>query len=252
MTATDVQEMCEQGQSLLMETRYLEAERVLAAAEKIAWESRDWDTLSRLYMPLQEARRQRRQRCGEGVVALDLLSEGAADEVDPGQVLANFPHGQLLVAGWGSIKPALGVRDLADRQGLYVETFLTAVYPVGAGRAVVIVPTEDVALPSAGNHTTIDSLLANLPPQSIVLNESELPRGSRKGSDQTYAEVMAMWERLAAPFLAAAEQSKDPIAKAVGFRQTLRVDYACELAHQHLSDLAREMDRQHRESSKKS
>ena len=37
-----------------------------------AWRHRDWDTLARLYMPLQEARRQRRQRCGEGTVALDL------------------------------------------------------------------------------------------------------------------------------------------------------------------------------------
>jgi hypothetical protein len=247
MTALDVQETCEQGQGLLMETRYLEAERVLAGAERIAWEGRDWDTLSRLYMPLQEARRQRRQRCGEGIVALDLVAEGASDEVDPAQVLANYPHGQLLVAGWGSIKPAMGVREQAERQGLYVETFLGAVYPVGAGNAIVIVPTEDVALPAAGQHASIDSLLPNLPPHSIVLVEDELPKGSRKGSAETYAQVMSMWERLAAPFLAAAEQSKDAIAKAVGFKETIRVDYACELAHQHLSDLAREMDRERRE-----
>ena len=124
MTALDVQETCEQGQSLLMETRYLEAERVLAGAEKIAWEVRDWDTLSRLYMPLQEARRQRRQRCGEGIVALDLVAEGASDEVDPAQVLANYPHGQLLVAGWGSIKPQfyLGIA-LAALGGCLVSLF---------------------------------------------------------------------------------------------------------------------------------
>ncbi len=101
MTATDVQALCERGQQLLMETRYWEAERTLAEAERIAWEARDWDTLARLYMPLQETRRQRRQRCGEGVVALDLLAEGASDDVDPGQILTNYPHGQLLVAGAG-------------------------------------------------------------------------------------------------------------------------------------------------------
>src|SRR3954465_6795830 len=100
----DVQTLCEQGQQLLMETRYWDAERALAEAERIAWEARDWDTLARLYMPLQEARRQRRQRGGEGVVALGLLPEGAADAVDPHHVVANYPHGQLLVAGWGSIK----------------------------------------------------------------------------------------------------------------------------------------------------
>jgi hypothetical protein len=58
---------------------------------------------------------------------------------------------------------------------------------------------------------------------------------------------MALWERLAAPFLAAADSSVDPIAKAVGYRKTIRVDYACELAHQHLSDLAKTMDRHRRE-----
>jgi hypothetical protein len=58
---------------------------------------------------------------------------------------------------------------------------------------------------------------------------------------------MALWERLAAPFLAAADSSVDPIARVVGYRQTIRVDYACELAHQHLSDLAKTMDRQRRE-----
>jgi hypothetical protein len=247
MTATDVQALCERGQQLLMETRYWEAERTLAEAERIAWEARDWDTLARLYMPLQETRRQRRQRCGEGVVALDLLAEGASDDVDPGQILTNYPHGQLLVAGWGSIQPSVGVRELAARKGAYVETFLAAVYPMGSGRAVVIVPTQDVALPSADRDWSIDELLPNLPAHSIVLAEAELPSGSRKGTTQTYAEVMALWERLAAPFLAAADLSLDPIAKVVGYRKAIRVDYACELAHQHLSDLAKTMDRQRRE-----
>jgi hypothetical protein len=250
MTATDVQQLCEEGQSLLMETRYCEAERVLVQAEAIAWEGRDWDALSRLYMPLQEARRQRRQRCGEGVVALDLLAQGADDDVDPGKILADFPHGQLLIAGWGSIKSAVEVRAMAERSGLYLETFLAAVYPIGAGRVVVIVPTSDVVLPSVGVHRSIDELLPNLPVHSIVLAENELPRGSRKGTAQTYAQVMSMWERLAAPFLAAAEHSTDPIARAAGYRQTIRVDQACELAHQRLSNLAREMDRQRREQAK--
>jgi len=39
MTATDVQALCERGQQLLMETRYWEAERTLAEAERIAWEA---------------------------------------------------------------------------------------------------------------------------------------------------------------------------------------------------------------------
>jgi hypothetical protein len=242
MTSTDLQSLCEQGQQLLMQTRYWDAERILAQAETIAWEARDWDALSRLYMPLQETRRQRRQRCGEGIVALNLIAQGQGDHVDPHQITANYPHGQLLVAGWGTIQPALGVRDLAARNGLYVESFLAAAYPVGASKAIVIVPTQDVALPSADRDWSIDQLLPQLPAHCIVLAEAELPKTSRKGDTQTYAEVMAIWERLAAPFLAAAEMSIDPIAKAEAYRRTLRIDYACELAHQNLSDLARGME----------
>jgi hypothetical protein len=248
MSDADVQTLCERGQELLIETRYWEAERALAEAERLAWEARDWDALARLYMPLQEVRRQRRQRCGEGVVALDLFSEGPADRVEPAQVVANYPHGQLLVAGWGSIQPALGVRRLASTNRLYVETFLAAAYPVGAGKAIVIVPDEDVALPSADPEWSIDELLRNVPPHSIVLSENELPSGSRKGSTQTYAQVMEMWERLAAPFLAAADMAVDPVAKIEAYRRTIRVDYACELAHQKLSDVAKTLDRQRREA----
>lgn len=248
MDDAELQEMCERGQALLMETRYWEAERVLAQAEQEAWDAREWDTLARLYMPLQEARRQRRQRCGEGLVALDLLAEGEGDHVTPEHVLTHYPHGQLLVAAWGTIKPAIGVRQLAAANGLYVETFLAAVYPVGAGRAVVIVPTEDVALPPADRPWSIDELLAKLPAQCVVMAENELPSGGRKGTTQTYAEVMAMWERLAAPFLGAADTTADPIARIEGYRRTIRVDYACELAHQRLSNVAHGLDRQRREA----
>jgi hypothetical protein len=131
MTPTaDLHSLCETGQALLMETRYWEAERALARAEAVAWEARDWDALARLYMPLQEARRQRRQRCGEGVVALDLVPEGPADVVDPHHVLTNYPQGQVLVAGWGTIAPAVELRRIIAERGLYLETFLAAAYPV--------------------------------------------------------------------------------------------------------------------------
>ena len=75
----------------------------------------------------------------------------------------------------------------------------------------------------------------------MVLREDELPRGSRSGTFQTYGEVMAMWERLHAPFLTAADAETDPVQKMEGYRTTIRVDYACELAHQKLSDAARKM-----------
>src|SRR4051812_46907570 len=181
MSPAALQQLCETGQALLMETRYLEAERALAAAEHEAWASRDWETLARLYMPLQEARRQRRQRCGEGIVALDLIAAGPDDRIDGLHVVENFPHGQLLVAGWGTIEPAFQVRKHQAEHGLYVETFLGAVFPVSHGRrAVVIVPREEADLPEPVERT-IEELLELLPPHSLVMQEMELPRGSRRG-----------------------------------------------------------------------
>ncbi len=239
----DLQARCELGQQQLMRTEYLQAERTLAEAERIAWERSDFETLSRLYMPLQETRRQRRQRCGEGEVILDLWAESSADDIDGRRILENFPHGQLLVAGWGSIEPALKVRALAAEHEMYVETFLGAVYPVGAGRAVVIAPHADVALPEV-RATSIDELIRKVPPHSLVLAENELPRGSRRGNAATFAEVMAVWERLHAPFLAAADMQVDPLKKIEAYRQAVRVDYACEPAHQKASGVAREVARQ--------
>lgn len=251
--AYDLQSLCESGQQQLMRMEYLEAEATLARAEREAWAVRDWDTLARLYMPLQEARRQKRQRCGEGVVCLDLAAQGPEDHVDARRVIENYPHGQLLVAGWGSIAPALEVRRLQAEHGLYVETFLAAVYPIGttdrnaAPTAVVIVPLEDVRLPDPSPRS-IDDLLRALPAHSVVIPDRDLPRGSRRGDTRTYGEVMAMWERLHAPFLAAADSQPDPVRKMEGYRTTLRVDYACELAHQKLSSVAKDLAREARAS----
>jgi hypothetical protein len=239
----DVQELCETGQAALMRTEYLAAERALAEAEALAWDARDFDTLSRLYMPLQEARRQVRLRAGEGVVCLDLIAQGPEDRLSGAHVAENFPHGQLLVAGWGTIEPALALRRLAREHELYVETFLAAVYPVGDARAVVIVPGADARLPEA-TPRSIDALLDSVPRFSVVLHEAELPVGQRRGNAATFSEVSALWERLHAPFLAAADAEVDPLRRIEAYRRVIAIDPACELAHQKLSDVARRLARE--------
>ena len=50
--AEALQSLCLQGQQQLMAMEYLQAEQLLLRAEAIALEIEDWDTLSRLYMPL--------------------------------------------------------------------------------------------------------------------------------------------------------------------------------------------------------
>jgi hypothetical protein len=247
----DLQSLCELGQEQLMRMEYLEAERTLAQAEEIAWAQKDFDTLSRLYMPLQEARRQRRQRCGEGVVHLGLIATSPTDRLDGRHVVENFPHGQLLVAGWGSIEPALGVRRLQRDHMLYVETFLAAVYPVGCSRVVVLVPTEDVKLPPP-NDQSVDELLGRLPAHTIVIGEHALSKDARQGNTQTFAEVMNFWEQLHRPFLAAADMQVDPIQKIEAYRRTIHVDYACELAHQNASAVARDLARAKRTAARSS
>jgi hypothetical protein len=249
MSASPLQDLCAAGQQKLMQMQYLQAEQTLMQAEQMALGASDYDTLARLYMPLQECRRQRRQRCGEGVVRLDLVAAGPADQIAAEHVVKNYPHGQLLVAGWGTIQPAIDVRALQRRHELYVETFLAAAYPIGAGRAIAIVPTEEVRLPEPSPRS-IDELIRLLPAHSIVLSDAELPAGARKGDTATFAEVMKLWEQLHAPFLAAAAMTADPLQKIAAFRKAIQVDYACELAHQNLSDIAKRLTTVHRAAVK--
>ncbi len=230
-----------------METDYIAAIATLVEAERLAIVANDFDTLSRLYFPLQEARRQHRQRCGEGVVRLDLIATTEDQPpIDATAIVASYPHGQLLVAGWGSIAPALAVRELAAHQSLYVETFLAAVFPiVGGERAVVIVPLPESRLPDA-TERSIDALLTLAPPHSIVMNAGALPVGDRVGTTATFADTMAMWEQLHAPYLAAASVEGDLLRRIEGYRKTTRVDEACERAHQNLAITARDVDRKRR------
>jgi len=87
----------------------------------------------------------------------------------------------------------------------------------------------------------VDQLIRRLPAHSIIMSAAELPKGPKGGTAETYAWVMAMWERLHAPFLAAAEATGDPIRRIEAYRQTIAVDYACEPAHQKISDTARKL-----------
>lgn len=250
MPSPDLQARCELGQQQLMRTEYVEAERTLEAAEADAWGASDFDTLARLYMPLQEARRQRRQRAGEGVICLDLIATGPEDAIDGRRIVENFPHGQLLVAGWGTFAPAVEVRRLQREHGLYVETFLAAVYPIGAAaaaaaeaaRVVVIAPLEDIALPDL-HPASVEDLVKKLPAHCIVLGAAELPAGARKGTTATFDHVMSIWERLHAPFIAAADMMVNAMQKLEAYRRAQRVDYGSELAHQKAAHVARELAR---------
>jgi hypothetical protein len=221
MESDRIQELCAFGQEQLSRMEYLGAEKTLATAEELAWGAKDWDSLARLYMPLQESRRQRRQRCGEGKIRLDFIASGPTERINGKDIVETIQQGQILVAGWGSIQPATEARRAQKELELYVDVFLAAAYPTDQGRTVVIVPGDDAMLPATPNR--------------IEISDAEL------GAVKTYEAVMAIWELLHAPFLAAADATVDPVSRMEAYRKTIGVDYACELAHQRLADTARGM-----------
>jgi hypothetical protein len=138
--------------------------------------------------------------------------------------------------------PAIKVRELAAGHGLFLDTFLAASFPTETGPVTAIIPLPETRLPEPIVRP-MDELQKLLPAFGLILRDGELPQGSQAGTWKTYGQVMALWERLHTPFLAAADAQADPIQKMEGYRTAIRVDYACELAHQKLSDVARSLGR---------
>jgi hypothetical protein len=143
-----------------------------------------------------------------------------------------------LVAGWGSIQPAIELRRLQAERSQYAEAFLAAVYPIGASRLVVIVPLPDAKMPSPEGQTP-EKLAAALPTGSLVLPAEQLLKGRQKGTAETFGLVSNLWERLHTPYLAAADAEKDPIKQIEAYQLTLQVDNACEFAHQRLAAVSK-------------
>ena len=237
-----VQELCAAGQSALLATDYRAAEDYLAAAERLAWEAGDYDALSRLYMPLQEARRQRRQFAGDGPFVIRLARD-ADDRIDVVALADRYARAQLIVAGHGSIAPAVALRAMASQRGLTLDVPLAATYELEDAVVVLVVPTPDVALPWPPKADTIDAILRKAPPHSLVIPADALPPETAHADPAAFGYVMNVWENLHAPFLAMADACTDPKQKLVGYREAIRVDYACEFAHQRFAATAGKMIR---------
>lgn len=237
---TDLQLLCQRGSELLRDTDYIGAESHLARAESLALAARDFDTLSRLYFPLQEARRQKRQRCGEGAVRLDLFG----DNLPPPESLAEFhPHGQFLLAAHRSTAPALALRNLHRERGNYAEVLLAAAIPVAPAGLVIAVFAFHTDLSFLPPLPSPDHLTRLLPPHTLLLTPAELSAGNGPGTPATFARTMALWERLHLPYLALADATTDPESRLAAYRKTTDVDYACELAHQNAAGTARQLAR---------
>ncbi len=243
MLTDEIEHLCSRGQTLLMSTDYRAAESTLELAESAAWAIHDYDALSRLYMPLQEARRQIRQKAGEGTAALHFIADGPQTTFDVPAIARQFPQSQILLAGWATLAPAQELRRILKQDGQLAEAFLAAAYSIaGGGIAVALVPDDSRTVPDATSRT-VDDLSRLLPPHSLILPRSELPTAPLPGTTATFARIARWWEQLHLPYLAAADAEALPARRLAAYRRVLAIDPACELANQKLSVLAREMAR---------
>jgi hypothetical protein len=235
MQPSEIQDACERGQQLLIQTEYWSAELILAEAENAAWMSREFDALSRLYLPLQECRRQRRQKCLDGIICLDILARSPEDSIDPKEIVNRYPQGTLLVGGWQSITLAVEVRRLQFERRQYAETFLAAVYPAGESISISISPFAAI---EPQRMRTGGDLMQD---HSLMMHESTLRCGPGAPAKELAAQANTLWELLHAPFLLDADRATDPLHKIELYRKTIEVDYGCELAHQKLAEVARQL-----------
>lgn len=233
-----IQSLCEHGQRALLATEYPAAERFLAAAESLAWRAKDYDALARLYMPLQEARRQRRQQSSDGPFVTRML----ADTAEALDLAGNSKRGQFIIAGRASVVPAVLLRAAAAQRGLVFDVPLAAAYRADGQPFVLLVPTPATVLPFDIEYT-VDALMRAIPVGAVLTPADALPPDTRQGDAATFGYVMSLWEQLHAPLLAAADALPDGDAKIDAYRKTIRVDYACEFAHQRLSETARRLSR---------
>lgn len=115
-----IDELMEQASQKLVAMDYLACERLCLVALALAREARDFQRYARILLPLQEARRQRRQIAADaGVVVLGEPRLAAE------QVLDAHPGGCLmLLSPPYSPDDEAAVRVLARRRGLMVEAMV--------------------------------------------------------------------------------------------------------------------------------
>lgn len=240
-TIDSLQGLCELGSEALIATDYVAAERVLEQAEGLALRENDFDTLARLYFPLQEARRQRRQRAGEGRISLSLPAMGVGEGLQARELADRLPHGLFLVAGLGSTEPGEALRQLHKDRGNYAEVMLGVALEMGTGGVATFAVARPVRNVSARGGSP-EELLRALPPHSVFVSASQAG-GAVAAFPETYAGAMGLFEALHRPYLAMADAMPVGLARLQAYRQVQGIDPASELAHQNAAFLCRQLAR---------
>lgn len=115
-----IDDIMEQASQALVQMEYLRCEQLCLAALAEARRNSDFDSYARVLLPLQEARRQRRQIAVDaGVTVL------AAPRVEPSQILDQHKAGcLLLVSPPYTATDEQAIREGACEQGSMVEVLL--------------------------------------------------------------------------------------------------------------------------------
>lgn len=111
-----IDQIMEEASDLLIRMRYAQCEALCLKAMAMARRTGDFDQLGRIIMPLQEARRWRRQCATDaGVIVI-------TQPMPPAEILRNHPAGCLLLTGESfSEADEKEIRNIALEQGLDVE-----------------------------------------------------------------------------------------------------------------------------------
>ena len=133
-TIESVSEMMERASAALLATSYFEVESICIKAMEMARRSRDFESMSRIILPLQESRRQRRHLATDTGVVRVLTS--AIEEGMP------FESGCYLLKPPLIAADAPAMRDLAFSQQVPA-VFLTREPRTGSGKWPVVAVTSD-------------------------------------------------------------------------------------------------------------
>lgn len=115
--AQQIDALMEQASAALVAMRYAQCEKLCVEAMDLARTAEDFERLGRIMLPLQEARRQRRQAAEDaGTVVL------TGQPLVAGEILDRHPRGCLLLTDPPySRDDASALRDLARQRELFVE-----------------------------------------------------------------------------------------------------------------------------------
>jgi hypothetical protein len=116
----DIDAIMEDASRMLLATRYLECERLCLMALERARAADDFDRYARILMPLQEARRQRRQIATDAGVFVIAGQHRSAEDI----LMAHREGCLLLVSPPYSKSDLEHIRALADKQDKYIEAVL--------------------------------------------------------------------------------------------------------------------------------